>query len=442
MGTLFHQTQPSVVIRIGVVMGGQLVEERQFSTPHITVGDSSRASIVAPGCGIARMKLFVRTAHGYRLVPTLAAMAGEVCYARAAPVQSATHLQLGDRGRLTVGEVTLLFQLVPMVDVVLMRLPDELRPGLLDRFDRRIAMMVATSLLFHGVIAGYALSSEVEAAPTMLGSAEQLTLQTIDVSEPEPLVLVPPASTSVTQLPGTTTPAATVKPARNAALPASPASPALPASKPAQSRPTDVPDNPAQLRDQAVAMANMLTGGPGTTADHELPQRTVGADLNRQIDAARTKQVAIGDTTHGLRDDGVLRPGTGQTPVIHSTTNQTSSLSKANEMPSGRVIPKLLPNPYGDDVPIDFAARITTVYRAGLVRCYRSYMASAGEAQGRVTLKLSLTKSGRIAAASADGFADELDQCIEGQMTQWHFKVPVDYDGGDAVVSLQLLPGM
>ncbi|MBP9085001.1 MAG: hypothetical protein KBG15_02740 [Kofleriaceae bacterium] len=105
-------------------------------------------------------------------------------------------------------------------------------------------------------------------------------------------------------------------------------------------------------------------------------------------------------------------------------------------------MPKLVPNPGGDDVPIDLADRIANVYRAGLQRCYRSYMAGAGDAQGRVTLKLALTATGRIAAASADGFADELDRCIEGQMAQWHFSVAADYDGGDAIVSLQLLPGM
>ena len=428
MGTSRQLGHPSIVIRIGVVMGGQLVEERRFSTPHITFGESSRATIVAPGCGIARMNLFERTASGYRLVPTLAAMAGKVRYASANLAQSTAQLQLGDRGRLTLGDVTLLFQLLPMVDVAPMRLPHGLRPSLLDRFDRRVAMVMATSLLFHGVIAGYALSSDVEAAPTILGAAEQFTLQTIDISEPEPPVA--PATIPTTMLPGTAQAAPTIMPSSK------------PIPQPKSSEPVPLPDDPARLQAQAVAMANMLTGGPGADANHELPKRTVGADLNKQIDAARTKQVSIGDTTHGTRDDGVLRPGTGHEPVINPDNNQTTSLNKANEMPGGRVIPKVLPNPGGDDMPIDIGGRINDVYRTGLVRCYRSYMAGAGEAQGRVTLKLSLTATGRVASASAKGFADELDSCIEGQMAQWHFKVPADYDGGDAIVSLQLLPGM
>jgi outer membrane biosynthesis protein TonB len=429
MGTSHQVSHPSIVIRIGVVMGGQLVEERRFSAARITFGESSRCTIVAPGCGFARMNLFERTERGYSLVPTLQAMAGKVRYASANSAQSTTQLQLGDRGRLTRGDVTLLFQLLPFVDVAPMRLPHGLRPSLLDRFDRRVAMVVATSLLFHGVIAGYALSSDVEAAPTILGAAEQFTLQTIDISEPEPLVQPTTATPPTTAQPGTVPPVPSVTPSSKPVTPA-------------KSVPVAVPDDPARLHDQAVAMANMLTGGPGSDANHELPKRTVGADLNKQIDAARTKQVSIGETTNGTRDNGVLRPGTGHEPVINPDNNQTTSINKANEMPGGRVIPKVLPTPGGDDIPIDIASRITNVYRTGLVRCYRSYMAGAGEAQGRVTLKLSLTASGRVASAAADGFADELDSCIEGQMAQWHFKVPADYDGGDAVVSLQLLPGM
>ena len=436
MGSLIHKTHPSVVIRIGVVMGGQLVEERRHSTALITVGESARASIVAPGCGVARMKLFSRTAQGYDMVPNLAAMAGKVRYAQANAAQSTTHLQLGDRGRLTLGEVTLLFQLLPFVDVAPMRLPHGLRPGLLDRVDRRVAVVVATSLLFHGVIAGYALSSDVEAAPTIVGAAEQFTLQTIDLSELE--VPVVPA-TSATTVAEPSAAASAVASTATAVTPTNnPTMPTVNSTGPAVAAPAD----PARLREQAIAMANMLTGTPGTSDNHELPQRTVGADLNNQIDAARTKQVSIGDHTHGIRDDGTLRPGTGQAPVIDPTNNRTTSLSKADELPGGRVIPKVMPSPTGDDVPVDFAGRITSVYRMGLVRCYRSYMAHAGEAQGRITLKLSLTPSGRIASASADGFADELDECIEGQMAQWHFKVPADYDGGDTFVSLQLLPGM
>lgn len=433
MGTLIHQTHPSVVIRIGVVMGGQLVEERRFSARHITVGESSRATIVAPGCGVARMKLFERTAQGYSLVPALSVMAGKVRFAAANAAQSTAQLRLGDRGRLTLGEVTLLFQLLPVVEVAPMRLPHGLRPSLLDRFDRRVAMVVATSLLFHGVIAGYALSTDVEAAPTILGAAEQFTLQTIDVSEPEPMALPATSATPPATQPGTAAPAAAVSPVSK---------PVPPSSKSPGASPAAVPDDPARLHDQAVAMANMLTGGPGTASNHELPQRTVGADLNKQIEAARTKQVAIGDDLHGTRNDNVLRPGTGHGPVINPDNNQTTSLPKANELPGGRVIPKVLTNPGGDEMPLDIAGRIANVYRTGLVRCYRSYMAGAGEAQGRVTLKLSLTASGRVASASADGFADELDRCIEGQMAQWNFKAPADYDGGDAVVSLQLLPGM
>lgn len=425
------------MIRIGVVINGQLVEEQRCSARDITVRESSRATIVAPGCGVARLQLFQRTAQGYRLVPALKAMAGNVGFAATHTAQSTAQLQLGDRGCLTLGEVTLLFQLVPVVEVAPMRLPHGLRPSLFDRFDRfdrRIVIVVATSLLFHGVLAGYALSTNVEAAPTIVGAVEQFTLQTIDVSEPDRKLL--PAL------------AATAAPPTHSSA-AIPAAVATPMSEPVPllsklpgSGPAAVADNSARLHDQVVAMANMVTGGPGTANNHDLPQRTVGADLNKQIDAARTNQVSIGDDAQGTRNDNTLRPGTGHGPRINPDNNQTTSLQKSHEVPGRRVIPKVLSAPGGDAMPLAFAGRIANMYRTGLVRCYRGYMAGAGEAQGRVTLTLSLTASGRVASALADDFANELDRCIEGQMAQWDFKASADYDGGDAVVSLQLLPGM
>ena len=64
-----------IMIRIGVIMGGQLVEERKFNTAHISVGELDRCTIVAPGCGYSRLELFERTATGYKLVPTAAKLA-------------------------------------------------------------------------------------------------------------------------------------------------------------------------------------------------------------------------------------------------------------------------------------------------------------------------------------------------------------------------------
>lgn len=432
MGTA-RKNHGTVMIRIGVIMGGQLVEERKFNAAHISVGELDRCTIVAPGCGYPRLDLFERTANGYKLVPAAAKLAAKIRRGNSATTPSTGNLVVGDRGRLTLGDVTLLFQLLPHVDVAPLRLPHGLRPSLISRMDRRVTLVVATSLLLHGVIAGYALSGDVEAAAPILGAApEQFTLQTIDLTEEPPLPTPVPTKVGPAD-PNATTPAVAPKPAaanngNNTAKPSGPAKPAA-------------PEDPSKLRDQAIAMANMLTGGPGGENNHELPKRTVGADLNKQIDAARTKTVSIGDTTHGTRDNGIGRPGTGHDPVIDPASNQTTSIAKTSAEPKVRF--QTTPTaPGGDDLPEDLASRIANVYQAGLIRCYKSYMAGAGEAQGRVALKFSISETGRVTKADANGFADSLDQCIEGQMSNWHFKVPAEYSGADAVVSLQLLPGM
>ena len=63
---------------------------------------------------------------------------------------------------------------------------------------------------------------------------------------------------------------------------------------------------------------------------------------------------------------------------------------------------------------------------------------------GKVRLNFTVNASGRTTSPKATGFADTLDQCIEGQMANWRFDIPKDSDGeptdASFEISLQLVP--
>jgi outer membrane biosynthesis protein TonB len=427
MGTISNKAAKTE-LRIGLVMGGQLVEERRFRSKRVSIGESSKNTLIAPGCGVSSVELFVPTSSGYNLVANSAVVSK---VRRGDTVLTSNMLLRGDRGRLVIGDVTVLFQLVPFVETAPVRLPHGLQPSLIDRVDRRVAFVVAVSMLAHGAIATLALTGDVEAAPSLLPTDnQQFTLQTVDVIEPEPVVATKdPVTNKDPSLTKSNEPAPVTKPHRAPE----------PRTDPAPANGSKDAD-PSKLRDQAIAMANMLTGTNGNGDTHDLPKRTVGADLNGQIDAARNKHVSIGNDDTGTRDDGALRPGSGKDPVLDGDVTKTTSITKVDTGPTPRITTKLTEEPPG--VGEDLGGRIASVYKDGLVRCYRSFMATAGEAQGRVTLSFTMSASGRVVASHAKGFAESLDRCIEGRMSQWHFKMAPDFDGGDATVSLQLLPGM
>src|SRR5262249_52379087 len=94
-------------LRIGVVLSGQLVEERFVRTGPITLGHSLRATISVPLDGVPREHVLFGPDLALSLAPAMTgriAVAGEVADAGNGP------LARGARGKLQLGELAILFQ--------------------------------------------------------------------------------------------------------------------------------------------------------------------------------------------------------------------------------------------------------------------------------------------------------------------------------------------
>ena len=85
-----------------------------------------------------------------------------------------------------------------------------------------------------------------------------------------------------------------------------------------------------------------------------------------------------------------------------------------------------------------------SVYMSQIKRCYTTYLKKDASARGKVTLKLTVNATGRAVKTSANGFAGEVDECIDSLMSSWRFPVPKDKDNEATeaafAITLQLVP--
>ena len=411
----------SRALRVGVLLGDNLVEERVFraGTP-VTFGYSLRCTLSVPVDGVPAEHVLFDAQHVLR-IPS--GMTGRV-------IQDGKELELrelpitrGARGKLKLGEATILFQEVASPAIVPRpQLPASVRGSLLDRIDRRLGVIVAASLLVHLGIAGWAWINELEADSLVEEVAARYEAPSYEVID----------------VPDFALPLAPAEPGPGAATPANPA---VQTPKPSQaSRP-----NPDRMPDAGDpnAWAQLLTGNtPGVNGQNELPNRLPNSDLDKQIkhvlDGGRTPA----DPSRTTRDNG-MRIGDGpQGPVIEQPSGPTQ-IAKAEKPPVTRITPVPQPKPPGKD-PLSInlvLGRIQNAYMAGLSRCYVKHGLSVDSSLvAKVTISFVVDETGAATQPQARGANAEVDQCIRDQMTGWRFSVPKDEDGDptEAPFKLQL----
>jgi hypothetical protein len=399
-------------LRIGVVLSGQLVEERFVRTGPVTLGRSLRATISVPLDGVPREHVLFGPDRALHLAPGMTgriAVGGEVAAASDGP------LARGTRGKLELGELSLLFQDVEAPPrQPRPRLPASLRER---RIDRKLAAIVGASLAAHVAIATWAWTRE-PAAPLFVGYHEPLD-HGIDVQLPDYVDRVDPTPIAASARPG-------------AAAPVAPQHSITPARTPSRAAASD----PAELAREAMKMATILTGDDdGSNGFAATSARQPGSDLGAQIADARSHHATIGDGSHTSRADDRAHIGDGTHGIV--TTEQTfETVERKDEIPTRvTIVPPQHTEPGGADV----VAKITNAYVAGLQRCYQLGLRDDSALEGKVALELTVLANGRVSEPSANGVSDGVDRCIAKQMASWHFAAPREEATFD--VSLILKPG-
>lgn len=409
----------SRALRIGVLLGGNLVEERVFraGTP-VTFGYSLRCSLSVPVDGVPAEHVLFDAAHVLR-VP--AGTTGRVMQDGKELTPGEIAIQRGARGKLTIGEATILFQEIAAPAIVPRpQLPASVRGSLLGRIDKRLGAIVAASLLVHLGIAGWAWINELEAdslVEEVAARYEAPTYEVIDV--PDFALPLEPSEPG----PGT-------------------AKPANPAVQTPKTAPRPIVDRMPEPTDPN-AWAQLLTGNtPGVNGQNELPNRVPNTDLDKQIKNVTDTGRTPADPSRTTRDNG-MRIGDGpQGPVIEQPGGPTQ-IAKAEKPPITRISPIPQPKPPGKD-PLSInlvLGRIQNAYMAGLSRCYVKHgLSSDASMVAKVTISFVVDETGVATQNQARGANADVDQCIRDQMSGWRFSVPKDDDGDptEAPFKLQL----
>lgn len=424
-------------LRIGVLLGGQLVEEKLFSGAQpITFGQSLRCAVSVPGDGIPHEHPLFVVDEGRLILRTTAAMTGRLAHGDSnTPLTAGDHVvPHGARGRIVVGDATLLFQEIAAVPAAPRPvLPASVRGTLADRIDRRLAAIVGASVLLHLGIAGYAWMTDVEHT-SMLETpvASIYHHETMEITYPDEPAPVAPAPT--TQEPGV-------------AAPVAPAQVPRPVVTPTRVTPKTGPAPQMSVED-AQRFASILTGSEtGQGGLGPMRDRTPGADLGKQIDAVGDRPITVGgDRDNGFRQQQDGRIGVDHGPTIDAPTQVTTNEPKREDHP-GRIQVRPLPMPGGNDTTLTAKMvldKINTVYMPGLQRCYKKGLVEDGSLAGKITMAFTVTERGTLDEQSATGVGDKVDGCVTDLMASWRFPVPKDKDGDPTdkafQLSLQLTP--
>lgn len=388
------KTTPQRVLRLGLVLGDQLIDERQIAAGRaVTIGQSMDNTLaIALDCLPRRWVLFAPDGQ-LRLAPGMVADTD------------------GDRGRVTIGEVTVLFQHVVAIEERPVVLPAELRRSLLGRVDRKLAAFLAGSIVLH---AGVAVAAWMHDGPR---TRTRLAMQTAAMIEPSMVDLVTfdplPPTDDATPTP-TPTPPST--PAPGAAIPA-------PQRRGGGGHRPSLPEMSPEEYIKA-----MRRGGGGAMAD--LPA----------LSALPTEDVAVGPgagSDRGVRVRDPVGPGGPRGPDLPDGP----AIDGPGKPPERQVTPP----PRGPDDPPptdpDWIAKvlrkIETTYKPGLERCHKKLLATDPLATN-LAVKLSFTveADGSVGAHTAKSDEASVSRCISEQMAGWDLPPPPE--GNDAHVSLKL----
>jgi hypothetical protein len=446
------------ILRIGILLGGKIVEERLIrERTSVTIGQSMKNTFSIPVEGLPlELTLFALDQNGkYHLrflnkmdgrlsagdqVTTLEALKGKGATNQGA--YWSTPLADSARGKLTMGDLTILFQFVtepprqpkPM-------LPASVRGSFADRFDPQLSVIMGASIIVHFAIVIVALVTDAEVDSGITERAFNLTFSQeeykVDLEQPKLEIPQQGEQQTGAETKGADKPAATVPTVKR------------PEGGGGGGRDSKT-DVGLQQEENARAMADLLTGeGTNGTSEGDMSKRRPGADLGTQIADVREggKQVAVGGgAASGPRGTGEARVGTGKGPAIEGPGGTTTAGgAKEEKAPQGRI--NVSDKQTFDEstlTPDIVLSKIQSAYMAGLKRCYKEHLKKDASARGKVTLDLTVNETGRTVKGNAKGFASEVDACISGQMASWRFPIPKDKDG-DATeasfrIALQLVP--
>ncbi|MCU0658061.1 MAG: AgmX/PglI C-terminal domain-containing protein [Polyangiaceae bacterium] len=444
------------VLRIGLVQGGKVIEERVIKQRGtVTVGPSEKNTFVVLGAGgvpiPSTFKLFELIGQDYYL-NYIEGMGGRVALqtgvadlkglkgqAKQVQVGNVTAYQVklteDARGKVVVNETTFLFQFVAPPPVQPKpQLPSSVKAGIADEIDWAMTIIAAFSFLLHFGAVGSMYSDWADRVLPDEGDVRGLVSMVKNLPPP------PPAEKPVEEDPNAKE-EKTDKSEKTAAAPKAGGGGKPgggPAGKGGSGKPVSGAEAAAigkQLAAMEAAVLGVVGSGPAAAnvlADGNVP--TGSLDTFAKADSAVGASgpgglktgVAGGPVGAGDRPglgDGIPAGKAGGAPGSGTTT--TVAAPKANVSGGGSVSGGKISN----------ASRVIGLARAKARACYQQGLSANPDMEGRASFTLTISGSGSVSSASVSpsgSLSGGVASCIKGALQGLSFDPP---EGGTATVS-------
>ncbi len=419
------------VLRIGLVQGGRVIEERIIKQRvTVTVGSNEKAMFVIPSNVVpAQFKLFELVGSDYYL-NFMDGMSGRVALAtgitdigalkgQAKRVGNGYQVKLTEeaRGKIVAGETTFLFQFVaPPPPQPRPQLPLAVKGGLASQIDWNLTIIAAFSFTLHFGLIGAMYSDWMD--PIVSDDSNIQGLIDLAKSVPPPPVEDKPAE-------DTKTPDTKAPEQKQAPAPSSAGKQAAPKGGPKTSdaQAAKLAQAAEALQVGILAAFNGSSAVQGALSRSDIPP----VDLSGAAASGAAVSSAGGDLHLG-GGGGLVQPGRsgGLGGIAGATGTGAGTGSGTGQVVAG---------PKGDasigatsaSVPVANAERVIAGLRPKFRLCYNQGLSQDPGMSGSVTMVVKIAPNGEVNsadAASNSGLSDSVVKCIARALKNAQFDAP------------------
>jgi hypothetical protein len=440
-----NQATGPKVLRVGLVQGGKVIEERIIKQrTHVTIGPSEKSMFVTPSKQLpSSFRLFEIAGNEY-VLNFLDGMSGRVALKTgvsdlSALKSQAKRISIGNtqayqvplsdesRGKVVVGETTFLFQFVaappPQPKV---QLPVSVRGGLIQSIDWTTTIIAAFSFLLHFGAVGTIYSDWMDPPVNDEVDVSQI-LESVRNLPPPPPVEQPkdkdetptPQSTAAAEAPKTPTAAAKG-----------------PGGKINDTKAAAIANELAQLDMQMLGALN--ASGNATAGVLDRGDVPLGLLDSAAASGAGAGLGGIAGLNINGAGGGTVRPGAagggGLSQIGDTQAAAAASAQGATQKPKG---PTGSANVGGAAVSggnVSNAQSVVAGMSAGFRRCYNRGLQTDPTMKGSVRITAKIGPNGEVLSASpsgSGGLSGEVVSCVVARVQSAQFSPP---EGGGATV--------
>ncbi|MDC3959466.1 AgmX/PglI C-terminal domain-containing protein [Polyangium jinanense] len=443
-----NQATGPKVLRVGVVQGGKVIEERIIKQrTHVTIGPSEKSMFVTPSKNVPpSFRLFELVGNEYALnflegmagrvalktgVSDLASLKSQAKKVSVGQVQ-AFQVPLSDdaRGKIVVGDTTFLFQFVaappPQPKP---QLPASVRGGFVQSIDWTTTIIAAFSFLLHFGAVGTIYSDWMDPLVNDEVDVAQI-LETVR-SLPPPPPVEQPKETDTQPTPASTAPAEAPKPSAGAS-----AAKGAGGGKISDTRAAAIANELNQLDMQMLGALN--ASGNATAGVLDRGDVPLGLLDNAAASGAGAGLGGIAGLNLGNAGGGTVRPGAAGGGGL-ANIGDTQAATAASSQGAAKTVkgPTGSANVGGAAVSggnVANASSVVAGMAAGFRRCYNRGLQADPTMKGSVRITAKIGPNGEVLSASPSGgggLSGDVISCVVARVQSAQFSPP---EGGGATV--------